>query len=379
MSHKVEAAVLVDTRKVEIQQFDLPSPARDALLLKTEVCGVCGTDIHLFEGRMKIPLPVILGHEFSGEVAEIGEEAKTAEATGQRIGKGDRITVVPGSNKFCGKCYYCKFVPSRPNLCTSRRAYGITISCRDPPHLFGGWSEYIYVDSVHFFTFKLPSDFPKEFGALIEPAAVATRALERAVAPGITFGNEGFGLGKSVVVQGVGPIGLLVTAAARAAGAGEIIAIDSIESRLKMSERMGADITIDMLQLSKSEDRISEVRRLTQGAGADVAVECTGVPAAFQEGVEMVRDGGKYVEVGHYTDTGPIEIRPHRICRKDLDILGSWAYPPIQFRTAISFLNREKDRFKFGDLITHRFPVSEATRIFETVKTRQAVKTAVVP
>jgi L-iditol 2-dehydrogenase len=379
MPDKVQAAVLVDTRKVEIQQFDLPSPTRDALLLKMEICGVCGTDIHLFEGRMKIPLPVILGHEFSGEIVELGEEARTAEANGQRIDKGDRVTVVPGSNRFCGECYYCRFVPSRPNLCTARRAYGISISCRDPPHLFGGWSEYIYVDPIHFFTFKLPSDFPEEFGALIEPAAVATRALERAVAPGVTFGNEGFGLGKSVVVQGVGPIGLLVTAAARTAGAGKVIVIDSIESRLKMSERMGADIAIDMLQLSRSEDRINEVRRQTQGVGADVVVECTGVPAAFQEGIEMVRDGGKYVEVGHYTDAGPIEISPHRICRKDLDILGSWAYPPIQFSTAISFLNREKDRFKFADLITHRFHVSEATRIFETVKKREAVKPAVVP
>ena len=376
---KVKAAVLSDVRKLETVMFDKPTVKGDSTLIKVDTAGVCGTDVHIYEGRMKVPLPVILGHEFSGEIVEIGEEAGRMETRGLGLTEGDHVTVVPGTARFCGKCYYCLFVPARPSLCQNRKSLGITVSCKDPPHLFGAWSEYVYVDAAHFYVFKLPEGFPKEFGALIEPMAVASRALERAFLPGMPFGGEGFGLGKTVVVQGAGPIGLLAISVAKSAGAGRIIAVDSVEIRLKMAERMGADNTVDMKQFNRAEDRVSEVKRLTYGVGADVVIECTGVPNAVPEGLEMARDGGKYVEVGHYTDTGPVELRPHRICRKDIDLLGSWAYPPTQFGTAIAILDRQKDRFPFKELITHQYNIDRAKEAIDAIKRGEVVKAAIVP
>lgn len=378
-SEKVSAAVLKESKKIEIMKFDKPEVQKDRILMRTENCGVCGTDIHIYEGRMTVPYPIIPGHEFVGKIEEIGEIARTLEIKGQALTEGDLITVVPGTNLFCGKCYYCRFLPHKPNLCTNRRAYGVSMSCKDPPHLFGGWSEYIYVDPVHFWVYKLPEDMPPEVAALIEPSAVATRALERAFEPGLPQAGEGFGLGKSVVVQGAGPIGLLVIAAARIAGAGKIIAIDMADERLKVARRLGADHIINLKEVDKPEQRIREVQKLTLGLGADVVVECTGVPLAFPEGIEMTRNGGKYVEVGHYADSGGVEIHPHRICRKDIDVLGSWVYPPTQFETAINLLYLNYDRIPFKELVTHRFGIEETEKAVMTMKKHEGLKVTVKP
>ena len=373
---KVKAAVLTGVKKIEMWDFERPEIPPDAILMKTDVAGVCGSDIHFYNGRGNLPLPVILGHEFVGTIVELGEQAINLEARGLSFEEGDKITVCPGTTGFCGTCYFCRFVPDRPNLCTARKVYGVTRSCKDPPHLFGGYSEYVYVDPVHWYVYKLPEEFPLELGALIEPMATSTRALERAFMPGLPGANEGFGLGKSVVVQGLGPIGLLAVAAAKIGGAGTVIGLDMIDARLKMAAKLGVDLIIDLRQLTKPEERIEAVKRATNGLGADVGIEAAGVPEAVPEGIEMVRDGGKYVEVGHYTDTGPAKVRPHRICRKDLDLLGSWAYPMTQFHTAIAVLHANKDIFPFGELITRKFKLTKAK---EALTATGVVKAAITP
>ncbi|MEM3770061.1 MAG: zinc-binding dehydrogenase [Candidatus Bathyarchaeia archaeon] len=376
---KVKAAVLVEPRKIEVTYFDKPEVKKDAILMRTEICGICGTDVHIYEGRMKIQYPVILGHEFCGKVEEIGEEARRLEAKGQTLAEGDRITIVPGTSLFCGKCYFCKFMPHKPNLCQNRRAYGSTISCKEHPHLFGGYSEYVYVDPVHFWVYKLPADMPEDVAVLIEPMAVASRALERAFEPGLSYIGEGFGPCRSVVVQGAGPIGLLVLMVAKIVGAGKTIMIDMSDTRLKIAQKFGADHTLNIKDFSKAEDLISEVKKLTNGLGGDVVVECTGVPAAFIQGIEMTRNGGRYVEVGHFVDSGGIEIHPYVICRKDLDILGSWIYPPTQFETAINLLYSNFDNVPFRELVTHKFSLEETEKGIETMKKHEGLKIAIKP
>ncbi len=370
----VKAAVLVEPRKIEIMEFPKPEPDENSILAATDVCGICGTDVHIFEGRMKIPYPIILGHEFTVIAKEVGANASGFEALGREIREGDRLAVVPGTSKFCGMCFFCKFVPERPPLCINRRAFGINLSSKDPPHLFGAFSEMMYIDPTKWYVFRLDDDFPNELGALIEPMAVASRALERAFSPGKPYAWDGFGPGKCVVVQGAGPIGLLAVAAAKIAGAGEIIVIEKIETRIKMAEEIGADHVIDMNVFAKEDERINEVLRLTAGIGSDVAIECVGLPQAFAEGTRMVRRGGKYIEVGHYTDTGAVEFRPHIICRGDIDVLGSWSYSHIQFRTSIDLLSRYADTIPFRKMITHTFHFSEATRAIQTIKQGEAVK-----
>jgi len=177
----------------------------------------------------------------------------------------------------------------------------------------------------------------------------------------------------------VGPIGLLTVAAAVIAGAGTIIVVDMVDDRLKMAERLGADHLIDMRNFDSTEKRVTQVKRLTRDLGADIVVECAGVPSAFPEGISMTRRGGKFIEVGHYTDQGNTEVNPQVICSKDIDVLGSWAYPPSQFDTAIKTLRRGMETLPIAEMVTHRFKVAEAERAIQTIKSRKGIKMAVTP
>ena len=374
----VKAAILEDVRKLKIVDYPEPKVEDNGILLKMELCGVCGTDMHLYEGNMKIPFPVIPGHEWVGIIEEIGEKAKGYESKGLHLDVGDRITVVPGTNRYCGECYFCKFMPHKPSLCTGRKVMGVNISSIEEPHLLGGWAEKIYVNAEKYWVFEVPEEVPPEVAVLSEPMAVSSRALERAYAPGIPTVGEGFGLGQSVVVQGAGAIGLLAVATAKIAGAGNIISIDMVDERLKMAEEMGADHVIDMRHYNTTEDRVAEVKRLTNGLGGDVVIEAVGVPAAFAEGIELTRRGGKFVEVGHYTNPGTVAVNPHTICNKDMDILGSWTYPPTQFGTVLELMRLAKDRIPLDKVVTHKFKVEDAQKSIDTLKAREGIKHALV-
>jgi L-iditol 2-dehydrogenase len=142
---------------------------------------------------------------------------------------------------------------------------------------------------------------------------------------------------------------------------------------------MGADHTIDMRAYRTSEDRVAEVERLTGNVGADVVVECAGAPAAFPEGIRMTRRGGRLVEVGHFTDPGGVEIRPHLICWKDIDILGCWAYPPAQFKKALEALEMGMDTLPLGELVTDRFSVDKAPEALSYAERREGLKVAITP
>lgn len=371
-----KASVLSAPKVIQVLDFEDAEPDDNSIIGRTDICGICGTDLHLYEGHMRFPYPVILGHEFTVIVEKIGKNASTLEALGQKLSIGDRLAVVPGTSRFCGTCFYCRFVPDRPQLCGNRRVLGVNMDCRNPPHLFGAFAERVVVDLLRWYAYKLEDSFPRELGPLIEPMAVASRALERALPPGRSSSWDGFGLGKKVVVQGAGPVGLLVTAAARLSGAGSVTVIEKVPSRLKMAEEMGADHLIDLNSFETAEARVKEVLRLTDGVGADVALECVGLPAAFEEGTRMVRRGGKYIEVGHYVDSGAVELRPNVICKGDIDVSGSWAYPPTQFRTAVELLGRHFDRLPFRRMITHTFHFTDAPRAIETIRSGEAVKVA---
>lgn len=374
----VKAAILEDVRKLKVVDYPEPEVEDNGILLKMELCGVCGTDMHLYEGNMNIPFPVIPGHEWVGTIEEIGEKAKESESRGLPLDVGDRITVVPGTNRYCGECYFCKFMPHKPTLCTGRKVMGVNLSSTEEPHLLGGWAEKIYVNADKYWVFKVPDEVPPEVAVLSEPMAVSSRALERAYAPGLPTFGEGFGVGQSVVVQGAGAIGLLAAATAKLAGAGNIISIDMVDERLKMAEKMGADHIIDMRQYKTAEERVAEVKKLTNGLGGDVVIEAVGVPAAFVEGIDLTRRGGKFVEVGHYTNPGTVPVNPHIICNKDMDILGSWTYPPTQFGTVLELMRLARGRIPLDEIVTHKYKVEDAQKSIDTLKAREGIKHALV-
>jgi threonine dehydrogenase-like Zn-dependent dehydrogenase len=218
-----------------------------------------------------------------------------------------------------------------------------------------------------------------ELGALAEPLAVATRAFERGYRPGVPDAREGFGIGKSVTVQGAGPIGLLTMSAAKAAGAGQVIAVDAVEERLDLATEFGATDTVDLTE-HDDEGLVDEVKgRTNGGVGSDLVIEAAGVPVALRQGIELARDGGTLVEVGHYAYNGEVEINPTRIVQKDLDVHGSLAYPPNQFETAIALLDQLRGEIPFERLFNYRAGFDDAESAYEKQESGEAYRATIHP
>jgi len=371
---QVKAMVMVEPGKMEMRSFQMPEIAEDSMLLKVDATGVCGSDKHAYLGHSKINFPIIPGHEIIGTLAKVGPKShESMKIIGGPLKEGDKVAVVPGSFG-CGKCYNCLHTPHRPSICSNRVVYGNT-NCEKPPHLFGGFADYMYIHP-RTWVFKLPERvLEREIGVLAEPMAVATRTVERSYSPGIPHINEGYGLGKTVAVLGAGPIGLLVIAVLKATGAGRIIATDLSNTRLEMARKLGA--TDAIIAVGSMEDRIQKVMDITDGVGAEIVYECAGIPQVFKEGLELVARGGKLVEVGHFTDSGNTEIRPHIICRKDMDILGVWAYPQIQFGTALTALAQIDTPLK--ELITHRLSLEKTEDAIKMLGNEGVLKAVIEP
>lgn len=370
----VRGMVATGPGNLELREFQKPRAPTGGALLKISACGICGTDRHVMAGKARgVDFPIIPGHEFIGVLEEVGRGANESMAVvGGPLKEGDRVAVAPSSLP-CGRCHFCLNVPHRPQFCTARTIYGFA-NCTRPPHLLGGFAEYVVVHERSW-VFKLPDRISDELAVLVEPGATALRAVERAMNPGEPFTGQGLGVGKSALVIGSGPIGALVVACLRTMGAGMIIATDMYGERLAMAERLGADAVIDArLPL---EERLSRANELTSGVGPDVVIEAAGHPKAFEEALAFVRRGGKVIEVGHYTDTGVAELRPYTICQKDVDIHGSWAYPPVIFKDVLSFLTRTD--LPLVELVSHRLPLERLQEGLELAGTAAARKVLVVP
>ena len=350
---------------LQLREFALPSrPERGAVLVRIEMAGICGTDVHLWKGELPIALPVILGHETVGRIEQLGEGVET-DWTGQPLRVGDRVTWNPSA--ACGACYYCaeKRLPTR---CTSRRAYGIGYRCDAAPHFLGGYAEFHYLRS-RTTIFKLPDDLPTE--SIIGAGCALNTAIHGVERTGISWRDV-------VVVQGAGPVGIAALAVAKSAGASQVIVLGAPRHRLEMARRFGADHVID-IDAVPSAGRIDAVRQLTGGYGADVVLECVGAPVAVVEGMEMCRDGGKYLVLGHYCDAGPVSWNPHIVTRKQLTVIGSWSSEPRHLHAAIGFLRDNKERFPFAGMVSHRFPLEEANEALATTAAWKSAKSVLVP
>lgn len=386
MGTMVKAAVMVKPGQIEIREFPYPKIADDAMLLRVEVCGICGTDKHSYRGETKqyagtkaefsIPFPIIPGHEIVGTIVEIGKHAdKTINTFGQKIKEGDRVVVCP--DIFCGRCYYCRnyngFI-----WCDNMQSYGTSLSCAKPPHLFGGWAEYMYL-LPGTYVYKIPETISTIAAVLTEPMAV-TYNLDKAK-EFYSMSGDGFKTGDTVVVQGVGPLGLLHVIKARMLGAGDIIAIDASEFRLNLAKEFGADVCINIKRTSRDE-RIEMVKDLTDGLGADLVVECTGVPTAVIEGLEMTRKGGMYIITGMFVDVGEVSINPHRhLCAKNIRLIGQTNHPRSGYLPSLKLMEKFAKFFPpFERIITHRFPLEKAPEAMETsLDADRTMKVVIVP
>ena len=378
---EVLAAVLEKRGRINPRTFPYPeSIPDDAAVVKMKMCGICGTDHHLKRFWPAIPTPVILGHECLGEIYEIGDKAsKNLEARGETLAEGDRVTWYAGI--LCGKCWYCKNLPSNHmgSLCMNVKGYGQNISCKDPPHLFGGYSEYVYI-LPKTWVYKVPENLTDEVAVLTDTFAVAT-GVRKAMMPFPAL-KEGFGPSDTVVIQGSGPIGLAAGITAKLCGAYKVILVGGEEQRIKMAEKLGIfDLIVDINETT-SVERIKMVKDATPGkVGPDLVVEAAGVPETIPEGLEMARRGGTYLEMGNFIETGKVEISPFQhLCFKDIILIGQFAIPPQTFDVAFKFLEMALDRgIPVDKMVTTKYKINNAAEAFEKENKYKGVKSIVVP
>ena len=351
----VLAATLVRPGQYEIREYPLPDPAPGCVLIKMEMSGICGTDKHTFQGyttqygNRTLEFPIIQGHENVGTVAAIGGDGRYTDFEGMSLGEGDRVVI--GANVSCGQCYYCRH--DFPYYCCERTTdYGNNLSAKNAPHLFGGWSRYMYILPGSFLV-KVPDELPSEVAVLTEIFAVSA-GLDRAKQMS-AFPNESFRFDDTVVVLGVGPLGMCFLMKARMLGAGTILAVDLSDYRLSFAKRLGADHVLNAGRTPK-EERLQFVKDLTSGRGADMVIECAGVPQAVPEGLEMLRVGGLLVEAGNFCDLGEVAVSPHRhLCAKNARILGVGGEEPAAYGPGMRQMVRYMKHYPLRELVTHRF------------------------
>lgn len=376
------AAVLTQfNAPLELREFPVPSEVEPgAAVVRTEMAGICGTDVHLWKGQLPLNLPVILGHETVGWLVTLGA-GLDRDWTGEPLEIGDRVTW--SSTVSCGHCFYCA-EKRQPTRCPERRAYGIGYSVREPPSLWGGYADYHYLrPRTHLF--KLPAELSTDTvigaGCALVTAIHGVERICREQASGRAGGMPELPTlhRDSVVVQGAGPVAISCAAVVRNAGAGQVILIGGPGHRLAVARQFGVDGTIDLEETPSPAERIEKVLQLTRGYGADVVIECVGSPTVVEEGMKMCRDGGKYLILGHYADAGPVPFNPHLVTRKQLEVFGSWSSEPRHMQASLRFAQANQERFPFASLVSHRFPLERANEALDAMARWSSAKSAITP
>jgi threonine dehydrogenase-like Zn-dependent dehydrogenase len=364
---QIRAAVLpAFEQPLEIQSFpEPPELAPGEVLVRIEMAGICGTDVHLWLGQLAIPTPVILGHETVGVIERAGPGLEKDWA-GEPLKVGDRISWA--SSIACGECYFCRVVRA-PTRCRSRKAYGISYPSTEAPHLRGGYAEKILLRPGTAI-FRLPDSLPTD--AVVGAGCALSTAVHGFERCPITWGS-------SVVIQGSGPVGLAALAIALQGGATKAIVIGGPAKRLEIARDFGAHVTIDIEEVPNVKARQQRVLDETGGYGADIVAECVGHPAAVNEGIEMCRDGGSFLVLGQYANAGNIDFNPHTITRKQLTIYGSWGFEPRHVYRGLQLLESTAWKDRFAAQITHRFPLDQAHEALMTTRAWQSGKTVIIP
>ena len=384
MPKTVKAAVLVKPGQMEVREFPMPALGKGAAIAKMRLSGVCGTDKHSYKGEsvqykgtrneIDIPYPIIQGHENVLIIEEIDEIAsRMFEYDGNILKTGDRVTMCP--DVVCGECYYCKNFPNYPWCNQLLFSYGNMRSCNDANHLYGGFSEYIYLEPGTRL-FKIPDELPDHIAVLAELFTV-TYSLDKAKEFN-SFSLEGFNFGDTLVVQGVGPLGLAHIVKARMMGAGKIIAVDISDYKLNLAKDFGADITLNA-RVTTPEERIELVKQQTRGFGADLVIECVGKPDVVGEGLKMLRKAGMYLEVGNFVDCGGTPVNIHEICANNLRIIGMCNHSHSSFRQTMEMLARTRHQFPWDKFVSHTFPLDKTEEAILVSMTDESMKVTIAP
>jgi L-iditol 2-dehydrogenase len=334
----MKALILSEYKKLDLVDLPKPQPAEDDLLIRVRACGICGSDVHGYDGSTgrRLP-PIVMGHEAAGVVESAG-------AAVTEFRPGDRVTF--DSTVFCGQCFYCR--RGLVNLCDHREVIGV--STPDFRRM-GAFAEYVTVPAR--IAYALPEQMPFAHAALIEAVSVAVHAMSLTA----------IGLDDTVVVVGAGMIGLLALQSAVLAGAGRVLVIDLDDGRLALARGMGATATFNSSQC----DPVAEIRKLTSGRGADLALECVGVSPSVNLAIEAVRKGGSVTLVGNVAPR--VEIGLQSIVTRQIRVQGSCASCG-EYPTCISLMAR--GAIRVDPLLSAVAPLDEGAEWFRRLYARES-------
>jgi D-arabinose 1-dehydrogenase-like Zn-dependent alcohol dehydrogenase len=341
-------------KEFELREYPVIDPWPGAVRIKIAIANVCGSDIHTWNGdnaigRRTAIYPTIAGHEMMGTIDALGDGV-TTDSNGEAVNVGDRV--VYGYTFPCRSCAYC--LTGHTTWCANKGP-GKKYDSDQSPHFNGAFAQYYFLYPNHFM-YKCPDVIPDAIAATLNCAmSQVIYALEEAQ----------LGLGYTVVVQGAGGLGLLATAVARERGAKKIIVIDGVPERLELAESFGAHELIDMRELPEADQRIKRIWDITGGIGAEIACDFVGFPAVMLEGLQMLGNGGRYLEVGNINTGLTCEFEPNLLVRRHLRIIGMLQYEPRHLKQSVDFVVGTMHKYPYQKLMAYEFPLTEINRAFK--------------
>lgn len=358
-------AMLTALEHYELQEYPLPEVGDDDMLVKVEGCGICGTDAHEFKRDPFSLIPVVLGHEGTGEIVKMGKNVKK-DSAGKDLKLGDKVV----------SCMIFKDNPDITMFDLNKQnvggadVYGLLPD--DDIHFNGWFADYILIRGGS--TVFNVSDLDLYSRILIEPCAVLIHAVERAKSTGILRFNS------RVVVQGCGPIGLICIAILKTMGINNIVAVDGEQKRIDFAKELGATDGVNFKDYKGIEELAKGVESKFDGHLADFAFQCTGSPAGHSNIYKFIRNGGGLCELGFFINGGDATINPHfDICSKELTVVGSWVYTLRDYATTFDFLkSAKKIGLPMEKLITDTFSLEEINEGHKTNLAMTGLKIAII-
>ncbi len=313
----MRAVVIPSPRRVQIAEVPMPEAGEGEIVVQVRACGVCGTDVHIYQGEYLGDYPVIPGHEFAGEVVEVGHGVS-------RFRRHDRVAVEP--NLSCGRCRFCSI--GEQNFCENWRAIGVSLP--------GGMAEYVAVPEQAAFNI---GDLPYEAAAFMEPLSCVLHGMEKL---DVRYGEH-------LLVLGAGPIGLLLAQVARACGSARIVMADRVASRLELARQVaGAEVV-------HTDKGFGAVAKLAPG-GYDAVIDATGVPEVIEQTIGLARHGGRVLLFGVAPRGAVARLQPFDIFRKGLHVYSSYT----SLRNSAQALELLRGgRVDVSRLVSHRLPLEQ--------------------
>lgn len=318
-----------------IEEIEVPDPSPDLgeVVIEVAAVGICGTDLHIYEGEFAPKFPIIPGHEIAGTVVEVGKSVSHVKV-------GDQVAVDPSI--FCGECFYCK--RGRGNLCEKWNAIGVSLP--------GGAAQFVLAPKKN--VYKISNDLDLKTAVLIEPLSCAVRGFDQLPrVPGSTY-----------LIYGAGTMGLMMAELARSNGASSVSIVDTNPEKLATAK------LLNFSALAKSANEFD------QGRGYEIVIDCTGVVAAIQDGLSRVMPGGTFLQFGVANTHAKVQIEPYWIYNKEITIVGSMAILH-SFERAVKFF--ENGILNSGVMISQSFLLSQYADALDLFKSGKGRKTIVLP